>query len=132
MSGEDLRIDDDLTIADDSELWRKITPLHVVQQPDGGQRLSSAAFQNREGDKLSVLLEDTVRETGRTEADILAGFDGYKLASIPAGSARDLGQAIVRAPEEGEPAHCHMVGKKSKSVKRRLARSARIIFPNPD
>ena len=76
-----------------------------------------------------MLLAELVRETGRSADDVLAGFDEYALASITAGQARNCDQGVARAPEADEPAHAHVFGTKTRSVKRRLARHAKWVIP---
>lgn len=125
------RLVDDSTILDEAELWRRIHPEWVVPDENtGGFRLSSAAFDDSpDGSPTSVLLVDIVRETGRDEEDVLAGFDGYTLASVTAGDARGCKQGIARDPLPNEPAHAYVFGSKTKSLKRCLARHAQWIIP---
>lgn len=126
----ELEAADDPTIADEAHLWRRVTPDWLVFDANlGCRRLSSQAFQNLEADRLSVLLAQMVEESGRTPADVLSGYPGYSLASVLAGFARQHQQMIVRAPEAGEPAHCHMVGKKPKAVQKALAKHAVWVLP---
>lgn len=127
-------VEDDPSIRDEAQLWRRINPNWMVfDENQGRSRVSSQAFQNLEGDKLSVLLEELVRETGRRPEDLIASFPGFGLATISAGFARELQQGVIRAPEPDEPAHSHLVGKKSKSVQKALARHAEwvVVPPGP-
>lgn len=120
----------DPSISDEADLWRRISPEWIILDENlGRQRVTSKAFQNLEGDNLSVLLEQIVRETGRTADDVLENLSGYSLAAVTAGQARALGQGVVRAPEPDEPAHCHMVGKKGKGTRKKLASAARWVIP---
>ena len=120
----------DPSISDEADLWRRISPEWIILDENlGRQRVTSKAFQNLEGDNLSVLLEQIVRETGRTADDVLKNLSGYSLAAVTAGQARALGQGVVRAPEPDEPAHCHMVGKKGKGARKKLASAARWVIP---
>ncbi len=117
---------DDATITNDSELWRRITPLWVVRDENaGGLRVSSAAFDDsRDGTPTSVLLATIVRETGRTDTTVLESYEGYGLASLTAGEARGCKQDVARDPLPEEPAHAFIFGVKSKANKRCLASSA--------
>lgn len=116
---------DDLSILSDDVLWRRINPDWIVPDHNrGGRRITSQAFQNLRNDQLSVLHAKTVESDGRTATDVLEGFEDYALAGVTAGFARELGQAIVRAPEPEEKAHCHMIGRKTQSVKKKLAKEA--------
>lgn len=117
---------DDATITDDSELWRRIHPLWVIRDENAGVvRVSSAAFDDsRDGSPTSVLLAAIVRESGRTDTDVLMDFGGYAFASLTAGEARRCNQGVARDPLPDEPAHAFLFGPKSKANKRCLARSA--------
>lgn len=128
------RLVDDAGITDDSELWRRVHPTWVVpDRNSGSMRVSSAAFDNSpDGSPTSVLLADLVRETGRTADDVIAGFDGYALASITAGQARDCEQGVARNALPTEPAHAYVFGRKTKILKRCLAQHAEwVISPAP-
>ena len=120
------RLTDDATILNDAELWRRIHPGWVVPDESADRmRVSSAAFANsRNGSPTSVLLATIVRETGRTDADVLAHFEGFALASLTAGQGRECKQEVARNPLPDEPAHAFVLGKKTKLAKRCLARSA--------
>lgn len=126
------RLVDDATITDDSDLWRRINQFWVIRDENaGGVRVSSAAFDDsRDGSPTSILLATIVRESGRTEMDVLAGFDGYALANLRAGEARRCHQGVARDPLPDEPAHALLFGPKSKANKRCLACHATwIIWP---
>jgi hypothetical protein len=117
--------DDDPTISDDAELWRRVPPdFYIHDERLGHRRPSSGAFDNhRDGSPMSAVL---AAESRGVEA-VLAGHEGYGLVAITAGLARACGQGVVRAPLPDEPAHAHVVGPKTNSVKKRLAREARSI-----
>ena len=125
---------DDPTIRDDAALWRRIPPWHFV--PDGNLgrvRPSSAAFEDHpDGTPMSVLLAEIVAQTRRRAEDILAGHEGYGLAAITAGLARDYGQGVARKPSRDEPAHAEVFGKKPKPVRKRLAKGSEWVLPPPD
>lgn len=124
------KLTDDATIANDAELWRRIPPVWVVPDKNAEcMRVSSAAFANsRNGSPTSVLLATIVRETGRTDADVLAHFEGFALASLTAGQARECKQEVARNPLPDEPAHAYVIGKKTKGAKKCLARSAKWVI----
>lgn len=117
---------DDAAIPTDAELWRRIHPNWVVRDDNADAiRVSSAAFDNsRDGSPTSVLLAEIVRETGRSDMDVLSAFEGYALASLTAGKARGCDQGVARDPLPDEPAHAFILGTKTKRAKRCLARSA--------
>ena len=107
-------------IADADDLYRRIHPLQVK---DG--RPTSAAFTASE---LSV---DLAKLT--TPEQSLSDCASYGLASITAGHARSLGQEVFHDPVESNPAHALVKGKKTASIARSLARSARWqVFPPND
>ena len=121
---------DDTTIADASELWRRIHPKWIVPDENtGNMRVTSAAFDDSKDESpTSVLLADVVRKTGRTAEEVIAPYDGYALASITAGQARDCEQGVARDPLPDEPAHAYIFGEKTKALKRCLARSAEWVI----
>lgn len=118
--------EDDKTIQDEAELWRRINPDWIVpDEKPPGLRVSSAAFNDsRDGTPLSVLLAEIVRHTGRTAQDIIAPFPGFSLASITAGVARAQRQGIARTPTTKEPAHASVIGPKTKAIRQALAKAA--------
>jgi len=117
---------DDKSIADADELWRRIFPGWVVpDQNVGGLRISSQAFEDsKDGTPCSIFIAQTVVDGGRSAHDLLAGFDGYSMAALSAGVARDNRQAVCRDERPEEPAHGAIVGKKTKPVKNALAKYA--------
>lgn len=115
---------DDPSIVDDEELWRRIPEVWIVEdRVMGGVRIASAAFSDhRNGTPMSVFLGSVVRDDGRAPESVL--MPSYYLAAVKAGAARDCGQGVRRAPLQDEPAHAEVFGKKTKSVKKRLAQAA--------
>lgn len=129
----DLQKLDDATIKDDFTIWRRIPPWHVVPDRNRGSvRPSSAAFEDPDdGTSMSVFLAYIVFNSGREAKSVLAGHDDYGLATFTAFLARQKGQAIVRRPLPDEPAHAEVVGKKTGSVRRALARNCEWLIPPP-
>lgn len=122
---------DDPTILDRASLWRRIPSWHVVYDQNL-QRLrpSSAAFEDHpNGSPMSVILGDDVLQEGRTAASLMRPFPGFALAAITAGIARSCQQGVAREPLPDEPAHAVVFGRKTESVKRRLAKSANWVIP---
>ena len=107
-------------IADVDDLYRRIHPLQVKE--DGS--LSSAAFKDAE---MSV---DVARLT--TPQQSLSGYVSHGLVSITAGHARSLRQEVFHAPLETNPAHALVKGRKTDSIAKNLARSAKweMLPPN--
>lgn len=123
---------DDPSIADEVALWRRVHPdWMIVDYNQGSRRLSSQAFQNQRGhDAFSVCISCDAAELGAGPTDLLVGHSGYGVASFPAGLARELEQGVVRVPEEGELAHGHVIGRKTKRHMRGFAdRSILLVEP---
>src|SRR5436190_16920957 len=114
---------DDPGVPNDEQLLRRIPPRHFFPDPNLGRlRPSTAAFEDDpDGSPMSVFLASRLIDV----RDALVGHEGYALAAIPAGLARDCKQAIVPAPSpDAHPAalaHALVVGKKPKSVRNRFA-----------
>lgn len=133
MTGKDAV--DDSTIADSVPLWRKISPMFLVPDSSGEHlRVSSGAFQNyRDSSGLrhnafSVCISSDAENEGVGPSDIVEGMHGYAVAAFSAGLARELEQAVSRVPQEGEVAHGHVTGRKSCSVRKKLAKNATLVF----
>jgi hypothetical protein len=110
--------EDDTTIPPDERLLRRVHPTHVVPDQNGGFRLSSAAFNDRE---LSVDIASTLSQLNRPYESCLHGYDGYGLIWFSAQSARANQQVVCRDPLPDNPAHGIVYGHKPTSVRRRLA-----------
>lgn len=91
---------DDPTIPDEARLWRRIPHWHFFWD-DNLQRFrpASAAFDDDDDSPMSVTLADD--ETDPESA--LTGHEGYGLAEITAGLARQCQQGIVRDPLPDSP-----------------------------
>lgn len=114
---------DDPSIPNDTEVWRRITPRWIKFDPaQGRRRPSSEAFQDsRDRTPLSVFLAAEL--SGPDEA--LEGHDGYCLAALNVGFIRTLGLGVSRHPIRGEdpPGHAWVVGPKTKKTRNKLARN---------
>lgn len=124
--------EDDLTIVDAELLWRRIPERWVVADRETGRRrISSAAFDNHpNGTPMSVYLSSVIRSDGRGPDSVL--LPGFFLAAITAQTARENGQGVHRAPLPEEPSHAEVFGRKTKSIRRKLARSAQWIVGPSD
>jgi len=122
---------DDVSIQDDDNLWRRITPEWIVEDKNAGElRPSSAAFQDHpNGSAMSVGIASVAAENDRTPTDMLVGHQDYGLVGFPVHAARLAGQAIRRSPLENQPEHGEVVGKKTRSVRRQLARASVWVVP---
>lgn len=125
---------DDSTIPNHAALWRRIPPGWFVYDENlDGWRPSSAAFQDHpNGTPMSVSLADIVVKTDRGPRDVLKGHIGFTLASITAGLARENGQGVAREPLPEEPAHGVVFGRKTKHIRKRLARGSEWVIRPPD
>ena len=114
---------DDVTILNDSELWRRIPIWQWVpdDQAPSGHRPSSDAFNDPE---LSVVL--AVECTGGL-ATLLKGHDRFGVVTFTVGEIRAFGWGIVRKPDPDLPGHCHVTGKKTHGQRSRLAKACRIL-----
>lgn len=117
---------DDPTVLDVDPLWRRIPPSHFVFDSNNGAfRPSSAAFDDHpNGSPMSVVLGKEVIAVSRLPESVLEGHQGFALAEISAGLARSVGQGIVRKPEDYEPAHAEVFGRKTDSIRRKLAKGS--------
>lgn len=112
----------------ETRLFRRISPREgdgwVRDENNDCIRLSSAAFV---GDRMSVLLGDTMESEGRPPQDALAGHPDFFLVSITAADARAQEQEIERTPLPDEPAHGDVVGKKARKRRRALRDAAKWV-----
>lgn len=123
---------DDDAIPDDAILWRRVPPYWVTYDENlGRERPSSQAFQDhRDGSPMSVFLADDCN--GPDEA--LEGNEGFLLVEFTAGDVRGLDprQGVVRDPLPDQPAHAHVCGRKTGSVKSTLAKDLATWVVGPD
>jgi len=108
--------------------------MHFV--PESGRvRASSAAFDDDpDGSPMSVVLVDVLVARGGGPQHVLEGHEGFALAEITAALGRQNGQRILRDPQPGGPAdqaHALVAGRKTKSVRRRLAEGSRWVVAPP-
>lgn len=113
----------DPDISDQEELFRRFPADQWV--PDdkiNGRRLSSAAFSNSsDGSGTSVFLSSEV-----SMDRILEGYERLGVAVLTAGAARAAQQGVRRVPLEEIPGHAQIEGRKSPSVRRRLAAACEV------
>lgn len=81
---------------------------------------------------MSVLLADAVVASGREPVDVLAGYQGFGLASLTAGLARRCSQGVARDPLPDEPAHAVVLGDKTGAVRKRFARDCYWVVLPPN
>lgn len=122
---------DDGSIRDDAGLWRRFPPSCWLPDEDnpGRFRLSSNAFHNGTEDPATADAMSVTIEAGAPDpATYSARFPGFGIARVPAGVCRSQNQIIVRAATPDDPAHAHVIGTKSKGVRRRLSEAAIPLF----
>lgn len=120
----------DLTIIDGERLFRRIPIYQIVRDDDTGlARFSSGAFKDKE---LSINIESALMENGGAVDDCLRGHQGYKLASLTAGVARQYSQIVCRDPIPPDNlSHGLICGaKSSRRIYEGLRDSAQWIIPN--
>lgn len=126
--------EDDASIADAEDLWRRVHPRQVVPDDNLGRvRPSSAAFKDYELSCLRAREDTPERALAAIAADGLSwGKKGFSLAALAAGLARRLKQAVCRDPTPEDPAHVLVVGKKkSGRVSGTFAEEARWVGAAP-
>lgn len=124
---------DDPTVADATELLRRIPPRHIVFDVKlGRERPSSAAFEDDEdGDPMSVYRVDVIKSEGASEERVMVGHAGFGLASLTAGQMRSKDQTVFSAPLPAESSHAKVCGPKPHSVRRWFAKQAIWVMPPP-
>ena len=124
---------DDPTIRDADPLWRRVHPhQQVVDENSGEIRPSSAAFKDHpDGSPMSIHLGRDALEAGYRPEDVLVGHDGYALAGLTAGLARDHEQGVAREPLADQIAHGIVFGPKGKRIRKALVRGATWVVPPP-
>ncbi|MEJ7859996.1 MAG: hypothetical protein WKF90_00020 [Pyrinomonadaceae bacterium] len=95
--------EDDLSIADEDLLWRRIQniPQWLKINSDGTFRLSSAAFLDDYTGEVSVHLEKIIL----SQEKVLAGKPDDGLVEIEAGFPRSLSHKITHDPTNDDPSH---------------------------
>jgi hypothetical protein len=103
---------DDPTIPDEEELYRRIVKDWIVPQPFGGNKLSSQAFRDegQENEGQGKRREASVDLSSLAPAEETFNFQGRNertvgVVSITAGEARNYEHAVVRDPLPDNPAH---------------------------
>lgn len=126
MPAEDVQ--DDSTIPDAEQLWRRVFPAAVCENEEikGALRAQSGAFRDHRG-PLSVDLGSLT-----TPEEVLGRGPGMRLAEFNAKVARDAGCIIQRDPIPDNPAHALIYGNGinrslTSSQARAIARHSRII-----
>jgi hypothetical protein len=105
---------DDGSIANDHDLLRRVRPDQVIDDQNLGiRRPSSAVFKDPQ---LSADSEQILAQKGLDWTFSLLGYDGYSLARIKAGAARQHGLAVIHKPLDNNTAHVEVHGKKTQGI----------------
>jgi hypothetical protein len=115
-------IEDDSSVPDELRLYRRIKPeVHMVRDENlDCCRVTSGAFGQG---SLSVILHDTLVESGRLPAEVVSEEEPY-LVSLTAAQARAAGQGVCRLPNEDDCAHGEIIGSRgSRSAKKKLVQA---------
>ena len=109
------RLDGGLTVL------RRVRDYEVLVEEDGTRRPSSQAFiqGGPDGDVSVYLASETTPER------ITQDYPGTYVAEVDISAIRRLGLDVEREPIEGDPGHCNITGRKTKSRTRAMARSSR-------
>ena len=109
------RLDDGLTIL------RRVRDYEVLIDGDGRWRPSSQAFiQGGPDGNVSVYLSS---ET--TPERITREYPSTYVAEVEIRTIREQGLNVEREPIEGDPGHCNITGRKTRSRTRAIARHSR-------
>ncbi|HDL01300.1 MAG TPA: hypothetical protein ENH23_03605, partial [candidate division Zixibacteria bacterium] len=106
---------DDSSIQDSENLWRRIPPDQITPDGNGGYRPSSKAFQNASQkfhDELMAPLGYTFEPgmsvdiaSKTTVVAVLRNYQDSFLVEFTSGYARSLSQGVVGAPLPDDAAH---------------------------
>ncbi|MEJ7786390.1 MAG: hypothetical protein WKF96_16425 [Solirubrobacteraceae bacterium] len=118
--------EDDLSVQDPTLLYRWVPPTHI-RRTDSGVECRDGAFKNfpnKETNRMSVVLQDTLEALDRLPATILADRPGYGLVAVTAADVRAEKQKVLRSPQSHELAHGDVWGGKTPARRRLLAQKA--------
>lgn len=125
-----MAVANDAPVAPETELYRRVSPrLNIGLVADEDRdcvRLSSAVFKTK-NQRLSVVIEDTLRDEDREPLDALTAYPDDFLVAITADLAVNQEHAIERVPIDEEPAHAEVVGKVTGGKAREMCREARWV-----
>ena len=112
-------------LEEDDEFHRAIHPDFMKS----GGRISPGAFSNATGtDRMSVDWASMATLQQTFDRWTVWG-DGRGVASITAKLCWSSGQTIEYTPNETNPAHSEVIGNKSDSVRKKIAKSAKLVIP---
>lgn len=101
---------DDLSIPNNTRLFRRVAPNQLSTLNDGSVRPSSSVFKTTE---MSVNIESLMLQQGRPPEDTVSKYPGHFLVAVVASTVREHKHPIVIDTEgDADPAHGLVLGKK--------------------
>ena len=124
---------DEPTVAAATALLRRVPHWHFFFDNKLGRiRPSSAALEDdNDGDPMSVYRQDVIDSEGGDVLRIMAGHDGFGLASLIAGQVRSKNQTVSPDPLPEESSHTKICGPKTEGVRRWFASQSVWVIPPP-
>jgi len=107
-------------ILNEDELYRRFPDIWLK----GENSISSAAFQNTSN--TNDMSADLARLTSPDQT--VSGYPNHGVASFLADFARKLAQEVFHDPIPANFAHSTVRGEKTKSIRKKLAKSATIVL----
>jgi len=129
------QVEDDETISNQDEVWRRIRPDQLVRDDNRGGiiRPSTSAFNNSsDGSGMSDSLAGAARAAGLTPHYVIERYPGYSVAALAMAMLRENGQGVIRKPTDDDPHHVEVNGDKPKKIQRIFATSATWALPPPE
>jgi len=119
--------DDLKAVPNGSSVYRRIAADWWIDDGEGGRRVSSQAFQDKDG-YMSVAVGAVLDEMELGPEAALNGHEGYGLARLDVSFLRlTVHLGLTCLPTESEPWHGGVWGKKTSGVKNRLQGVAEIV-----
>lgn len=112
-------MDEQKDINDEDDIYRRIPPDWYVEKED---RVSSAAFTHYEA-SVNWALHTTPEKT-------VVGFPNNHVAALQAKIPREKHQKVKHDPIPDNYSHSLIIGKKTLSVAKYLARNCRLVLKN--
>lgn len=112
-----------LDILDDEELWRRIPPFRNTYDANQQRvRPGKDCFADHtNGTPMSVYRACLTGDPGNLLRDVPPGFG---VVALNARQIRDLGLTLLPKPKPNEPGHAEVIGKKTDSIKSKLAKAS--------
>ena len=115
----------DSSVGDDEEIWRRI-PVSMVYWDNAIDRLRPQSGIFSDSDDGSPMSAHRARCYGSpTEANTGDNL----MAGLTVGFVRGLGLGVATQPTTDDPGHLWVFGKKTASIKKKLARRAKWVIP---